>query len=102
MPQQHDRALVSLRTVLIKLSVLLVLLTCSVQVFASCQSLEAGGWEVFSICGANFDSQGNYVDSTCRLGDPPEPGQTSFNACLGAPAVGGCSGTACAWDPFAN
>jgi hypothetical protein len=44
-------------------------------VLASCQNLENQGFEVFSVCGAIFDGQGNYVDSNCSLGDPPTPGQ---------------------------
>ena len=83
---------------LIKLSIIVILLTCSVRVLASCQSSAAGGWEIFSICEANFDSQGNYVNSSCNLGPPPEPSQSSVNMCMAAPSVGGCSGSACSYD----
>lgn len=83
--------------ILIKVSIIAVLLTCSVQVFASCQSSESAGWEIFSICEANFDSKGNYVNSSCKLGPPPEMNQSSVNMCKPAPDVGGCSGSACSY-----
>jgi hypothetical protein len=86
-----------LRTVFAKLSLIAILLTASIEVMASCQSLESQGFEIFSICAATFDSQGNYVDSNCALGDPPMPGQNYYNACLEAAA--GCTGTACTYDP---
>lgn len=82
---------------LIKLLIVGILLTCSVRVLASCQGSASEGWEVFSICEANFDSQGNYVNSSCNLGPPPEPSQSSVNMCKPAPDVGGCSGSACSY-----
>ena len=86
--------------VLLKLSIIAILLTCSVRVLAGCHADAAAGWEIFSICEANFDSQGNYVNSTCNLGPPPEPGQSSVNMCMAAPSVGGCSGSACSYAPL--
>ena len=86
-----------LRTVFAKLSLIAILLTASIEVMASCQNLEKQGFEVFAICGANFDENGNYVFSTCRQGDPPTPGQNTYNACQNA--VDGCTGTACTYDP---
>jgi hypothetical protein len=86
----------------IKVSIIIVLLTCSLRVFAGCQQDAAAGWEVFSICEANFDSNGNYVNSTCNLGPPPEPSQSSINMCMAAPGVGGCSGSACTYGPLAD
>lgn len=86
------------RNIPIKLSIILVLLTCSVRVLAGCNASQAGGWEIFSICEANFDNNGNYVNSSCNIGPPPEPSQTSMNMCLPDPSVGGCSGSACTWD----
>ena len=83
--------------VLIKLSVIVILLACSVRVLANCQGSESAGWEIFSICEANFDSQGTYVNSSCKLGPPPEMSQTSVNMCKPAPDVGGCSGSACSY-----
>ncbi len=88
--------------ILIKGSIILVLLMCSLRVFAGCQQDAAAGWEIFSICEANFDSQGNYVNSTCKLGPPPEFNQTSVNMCMAAPGVGGCSGSACTYGPLAD
>lgn len=82
---------------LIKLLIVGILLTCSVRVLASCQGSESEGWEIFSICEATFDSQGNYVSSRCNLGPAPEPSQTSVNMCKAAPEVGGCSGSACSY-----
>jgi len=82
---------------LIKLLIIVVLLTCSVRVLANCQGSDSAGWEVFSICEANFDSEGNYVNSSCKLGPPPESSQTSVNMCKPAPDVGGCSGSACSY-----
>lgn len=87
----------SIRTVLAKLSVIAILLTASIEVIASCQNLEKSGFEIFSICGANFDGNGNYISSTCRDGDPPQYGQNTYNACQNA--VDGCTGTACTYDP---
>ena len=87
----------SFRTVLAKLSLVAVLLTASIEVMASCQNLEKQGFEIFSICGANFDANGNYVSSTCRAGDPPQYGQNTYNACKNA--ADGCTGTACTFDP---
>ena len=83
---------------LVKLFTVVVLLTCSIRVLAGCQDAQAGGWEIFSICEANFDSGGNYVNSSCNLGPPPGAGQSSMNMCMAAPSVGGCSGSACTWD----
>lgn len=65
--------------------------------FINPNAVEGQGFEVFSICGAIFDSQGNYVDSNCSLGDPPMPGQNYYTACL--ESVNGCTGTACTYDP---
>jgi len=49
------------------------------------------------------DGNGNYVNSTCNTGPPPEASQTSMNMCMAAPSVGGCSGSACTWDgPLIN
>jgi hypothetical protein len=86
-----------LRTVFAKLSLIAILLTASTEVMASCQDLKVQGFEIFSICSAIFDGQGNYVDSNCSLGDPPTPGQNYYNACL--ESVDGCTGTACSFDP---
>src|SRR6185503_3775664 len=83
---------------LIKISIILILLTCSVKVLAGCKADQSGGWEIFSICEANFDEQGNYINSTCNMGPPPSSTQTSINMCKSAPEVGGCSGSACTWD----
>ena len=83
---------------LIKISIIIILLTCSVRVLAGCRADQSGGWEIFSICEPNFDEEGNYVNSTCNIGPPPSPGQTSMNMCKPAPEVGGCSGSACTWD----
>lgn len=86
-----------LRTVFAKLSLIAILLVTSIEVMASCQNLNKHGFEVFSVCGAIFDGQGNYVDSNCSLADPPAFGQNSYNACL--ESVDGCTGTACSFDP---
>ena len=86
------------RQVLIKLSITLLLLTCSVKVLAGCSQDQAGGWELFSICQANFDSNGNYIGSDCDMSPPPEPSQISIPMCKPAPGVGGCSGSACTYD----
>lgn len=86
-----------LRTVFAKLSLIAILLTASIEVMASCQNLEKQGFEVFSICAAIFDGQGNYVDSNCAPGDPPMPGHNNYTACL--EAVAGCTGTTCSFDP---
>src|SRR5919205_3267668 len=83
---------------LAKLSIILILLTCSARVLAGCSGDQAAGWEIFSICEANFDGNGNYVNSTCNMGPPPEASQTSMNMCMAAPSAGGCSGSACTWD----
>jgi hypothetical protein len=83
---------------LIKVGVLVVLLTYSVKVLAGCRADKAAGWEMFSICAANFDSNGEYVNSTCHDAGPPTGTETTLNMCLGAPAVGGCSGSTCTWD----
>lgn len=81
-----------------KFSIILILLACSARVLAGCSADQSAGWEIFSLCEANFDGGGNYVNSSCHMGDPPGPGQTSMNMCLPAPSVGGCSGSACTWD----
>jgi hypothetical protein len=81
---------------LIKISIILILLACSVRVLAGCRADQSGGWEIFSICEANFDEHGNYVNSTCNMGPPPSASQTSMNMCKSAPE--GCSGSACSWD----
>jgi hypothetical protein len=86
-----------LRNVLAKVSIIAILLTASIQVIASCQDLKNQGFEMYSLCGANFDSQGNYINSTCRLGDPPEPGHNGATACQNS--AEGCTGTTCQWDP---
>lgn len=88
---------IRLRILLAKLSLVSILFTASIEVMASCQNLEKQGFETYSICGANFDSQGNYVSSTCRLGDPPEPGHNGATACQNS--AEGCTGTTCQWDP---
>jgi hypothetical protein len=86
-----------------KFSIILILLACSARVLAGCRADQAGGWEIYSICEANFDGNGNYVNSTCNMGPPPEASQTSMNMCMAAPSVGGCSGSACTWDgPLIN
>lgn len=86
-----------LRILLAKLALVAILLTASIEVMASCQNLEKNGFEIYSLCGANFDGQGNYVSSTCRLGDPPEGGNNGATACKGV--AEGCTGTSCQWDP---
>jgi len=85
-----------------KFSIILILLACSVRVLAGCSADQAAGWEIFSICEANFDGNGNYVNSTCNTGPPPEASQTSMNMCMSAASVGGCSGSACTWDKPLN
>ena len=88
---------------LIKLSIILILLTCSVKVLAGCSQAQAQGWEIFTICQAHFDGNGNYVGSFCDMGPPPSEGQTSIPMCRPAPEVGGCSGSACTYDrPLGN
>lgn len=89
-------------SVLIKLSVIAILLTCSVRALAGCSTDQQAGWEIFSICQANFDGHGQYVNSTCTIGDPPSGSQTSMNMCMPAASVGGCSGSACTWDAPLN
>jgi len=89
--------------VLIKFSIILILLTCSVKVWASCSQAHAQGWEIFSICEASFDGDGNYVGSYCNMGPPPSESQTSIPMCKQAPEVRGCSGSACTYDrPLTN
>ena len=84
--------------VLIKVGLLVILLTCSMEILAGCRADQAGGWNVFTLCGANFDSQGNYVNSTCQDAGPPTGSETVFDMCMPAAAVGGCSGSLCVWD----
>jgi hypothetical protein len=84
--------------VLIKVGVLAILLTCSVKVLAGCRADKAAGWEMFAICAANFDSTGQYVDSSCHDAGPPSGSESTLNMCMGAPAVGGCTGSLCTWD----
>lgn len=86
------------RSLLIKLSIIAILLTCSVRALAGCNADQLAGWQIFSICQANFDGHGQYVNSSCSMGDPPSGGQTSMNMCMPAASVGGCSGSACTWD----
>jgi hypothetical protein len=85
------------KTLAIKVSILVLLLSCSVRVLAAgCRAAQSEGFEIFTICEANFDSQGQYVSSTCNMGPPPGESQTSMNMCMEQGP--GCIGSACTWD----
>lgn len=82
---------------LIKITIVLVLLGSSIQVFAGgCRDAQGEGFSIFSICEATFNQQGEYVSSGCNLGPPPGVAQTSMNMCMEQGA--GCIGSACTWD----
>src|SRR5215208_5041728 len=96
---QHLSLSLPTRTpMLIKLAVVIVLLTCSMKVLAGCRADQAGGWSIFTICAANFDGNGQYVNSTCQDAGPPSGGESVLNMCMEAKSVGGCSGSLCTWD----
>jgi hypothetical protein len=84
------------RNLVIKILIVLVLLGSSIQVLAGCRDAQAEGFSIFTICEANFNGQGQYVNSTCNMGPPPEASQTSMNMCMAQGA--GCIGSACTWD----
>jgi hypothetical protein len=83
-------------SLLIKVGLVAILLTCSLKVLAGCRADKAAGWEMFAICAANFDNNGNYVNSSCHDA-PPAGGESSLNTCM-ENGAGGCSGSACTWD----
>jgi hypothetical protein len=83
-------------SLIIKVGVVGMLLTCSVKVLPGCRADKQAGWEIFAICAANFDNNGNYVNSSCHDA-PPAGGESSLNTCM-EDGAGGCSGSACTWD----
>jgi hypothetical protein len=89
---------VSVQKLVVKLSVLLMLLIFSAQVIANCQSDQAQGWNIWTICAANFDAQGEYTGSTCQNTEPPNIGQNSANMCMAVTLSDGrqgCTGSSC-------
>lgn len=91
-----------IRKLVTKVSVLLLLLTSALRILGSdCSSSQAAGWDLWMICEANFDPQGQYVDSSCHLADPPSGGQTTANMCKEttfSDGTRGCSGSVCTWS----